>query len=130
MGELLRLSRALTTVDCGNCGGSYAINERYRREREQARGFWTCPYCKCSWGYGEGENDRLRRELVAERSRKELALARENQERAAKEKLARKLNRVGRGVCPECNRSFQNLALHMNCKHGGVDGKSGKVKLR
>ena len=35
-----------------------------------------------------------------------------------KDKLARKLKRVGRGVCPECNRTFQNLASHMACKHG------------
>lgn len=37
-------------------------------------------------------------------------------ERAVK-KAQNKLKRVERGVCPECNRTFNNLARHMACKH-------------
>jgi DNA-directed RNA polymerase subunit RPC12/RpoP len=108
----------LTEINCGECGGTYAINERYRQQKHQKGESWSCPYCRVYWGYsGNSENEKLRRELAAEKQRKEAALARENEERAAKEKLERKLKRVDRGVCPECNRSFQNLARHMKCKH-------------
>lgn len=129
MGQPLALYVQLTEINCGECGGTYAINERYRKQREDKSGFWTCPYCKCSWGYGEGALQRAQRELEAEKQRTRLALARENAERAEKDKLARKLKRVGRGTCPDCNRSFQNLARHMACKHGDKALPFGKRKL-
>lgn len=130
MGLPLAVTVNLTEINCGECGGTYAINERYREQKYQKSGFWNCPYCQCSWGYGKGENAKLREEVEAEKRRTQAALTRENEERAAKEKLERKLLRVGRGTCPECNRSFANLARHMNCKHGkGDHGKFGKAKL-
>jgi transposase-like protein len=108
----------LTEINCGECGGTYAINERYRLQQWQKGGSWTCPYCKTGWGYAnDNENSRLKRALEEERQRKIAALARENEERIAREKLERKLKRVGRGVCPDCNRTFQNLARHMCAKH-------------
>ena len=127
----IQVTVELTEINCGECGGTYAINERYRLQKYQTGQSWTCPYCKTGWGYsGNSENEKLRRELQAERQRKESALARENEERAAKEKLERKLKRVDRGVCPQCNRTFANLARHMTCKHGvGDHGKFGKLKL-
>lgn len=126
----IQVTVVLTEINCGECGGTYAINERYRQTRYEKGESWTCPYCATGWGYtGNSENAKLKRELEAERQRKEAALSRENEQRAAKEKLERKLRRVGRGICPECNRSFANLARHMNCKHGGIDGKIGKPKL-
>lgn len=130
MGQLLTLAVTLTTIDCGECGGSYAINERFRKQCQDHGRSWTCPYCKTGWGFsGRGALQEAQRELEEEKKRLRLALARENEERAAKEKLARKLKRVGRGTCPECNRSFQNLARHMHCKHGGIDLTFGKPKL-
>jgi hypothetical protein len=114
----VELAVTLTQINCGDCGGTYAINERYRQQKAEKSGFWNCPYCKCSWGYGKGENAELRDQVAATQQRLNAALSRENEERAAKEKVERKLKRVKRGVCPECNRTFQNLALHMTCKHG------------
>ena len=100
----------LTEINCGECGGTYAINERYRRQKQDNGGYWGCPYCKCEWGYGKGE-------LEKERERHQLTLSRLNEERVEKEKLERKLKRVDKGVCPHCNRTFRNLARHMDCKH-------------
>ena len=115
----IQVTIELTEINCGECGGTYAINERYRQQKYQKGESWTCPYCKTGWGYsGNSENEKLRRELAAEKQRKEAALARENELRLSKEKIERKLKRVGRGVCPDCNRTFQNLARHMACKHG------------
>lgn len=131
MGQLLQLAVNLTSIDCGSCGGTYAINERYRKQCSDYGRTWHCPYCEASWGYsGNGELEKAQRALEAEKQSLRLALARENEEREAKDKLARKLKRVGRGVCPDCNRTFANLAKHMSCKHGvGDHGKVGKTKL-
>lgn len=38
-------------------------------------------------------------------------------ERNRANKLKRQLNRVHKGVCPCCNRSFVNLKRHMETKH-------------
>lgn len=114
----IQVTVELTEINCGECGGTYAINERYRLQKYQKGESWTCPYCRTGWGYsGNSENEKLKRELEAERQRKTAALARENELRLANEKMGRKLKRVTAGVCPECNRTFPNLARHMACKH-------------
>ena len=117
MGLPLAVTVTLTQINCGQCGGTYAINERYRQQKYEEGKTWTCPYCRTGWGYEKGENPQLREQVEAERRRLQAALSRENEERAAKERLERKLKRVNRGVCPECNRTFSNLAQHMKCKH-------------
>lgn len=38
-------------------------------------------------------------------------------QRAATTRVKNKLKRVEAGVCPHCNRTFQNLARHMESKH-------------
>ena len=129
MGLALAVTVELTKMNCGECGGTYAINERYREQKYQKSGFWHCPYCQCSWGYAKGENARLKEQLAAETKRKEAALARENEERMAKEKLELKVKRINKGVCPECKRTFQNLARHMCTQHGQEPPKFGRLKL-
>ena len=116
--QTLQLTVQLMSEDCGQCGGTYAINERYRKQCQDYGKSWTCPYCKADWGFeGEGALQEVERALTQEKERHSRTLARENTERAAKEKLARKLTRVSRGVCPECNRTLSNLARHMASKH-------------
>ena len=51
----------LTVVNCGICGGVYAIAERFRQECKEKGRVWTCPYCKTGWGYVENGYDRLRK---------------------------------------------------------------------
>lgn len=107
----INVSVQLTQITCGECGGVYAIAEHYRQQCHQHARCWTCPYCKVSWGY-PGKT-----EAQKERDRHQQTLSRLNAEIAERERLARKLKRVERGTCPHCNRSFQNLARHMACKH-------------
>lgn len=118
----------LNTILCGECGGVYAISEKYRQTKQQDGGYWSCPYCKCTWGYGESEIDRLKKEMESEkkrtewakqdaknqRERAETAEAKERGQRAAKTRIK---NRVANGVCPCCKRTFQNLLGHMKNQH-------------
>ena len=118
----------LTEINCGECAGTYAINERYREQQYEEGGTWNCPYCCCAWGYSGNEVARLRMKLEeaharteAECVRKMAALEEANQLRhkvAAQKSAATKLrNRAKYGVCPCCNRTFQQLAMHMQSKH-------------
>jgi uncharacterized protein with PIN domain len=42
------------------------------------------------------------------------------QRETLKRAAARTKKRIGNGVCPECNRSFENLQRHMHTKHGAL----------
>ena len=125
----------LTSINCGSCGGTYAINERYREKCKQAGSSWNCPYCRVGWGYsGNSDNEQLRKQLAEAKSREELNLARANRlreerdqwanrergQRAAKTRIK---NRISKGVCPCCNRSFSNLHRHMSSKHPDYAGE-------
>lgn len=70
---------------------------------------------------GETEAERLKKLLEAQkrdadwqRSRREQT---ERQLSAARGQITKIKNRVGNGVCPCCNRTFQSLMQHMSTKH-------------
>lgn len=77
---------------------------------------------------GESEEEKLKDQLAAkekqlqrEIKRKEWAQQAEKkaeyQRRAAKGLLTKARNRIKNGVCPCCNRTFKNLARHMEGQH-------------
>lgn len=64
---ILSTSISLETIHCPKCAGIYAISEDFKNEAQRLGNFkqcWTCPYCKTERGYGEGEMDRLRKQLA------------------------------------------------------------------
>ena len=121
----------LTEINCGECGGTYAINERYREAKYQVGGSWNCPYCRVGWGYaGQSENAQLKKKLEQEEKRRKWAeenatSARKEAEESERRRKAQKAattrmkKRVQAGVCPCCNRTFKQLAAHMENKHPG-----------
>lgn len=118
----------LSQIDCGHCGGTYAISERVRAYHEEHGSSWHCPYCATGWGYAKGRVQALEQELVRERARVQSALSREAEaikrataaeaKEAQAEREAKRLHRRAQaGVCPCCNRTFANVARHMATKH-------------
>jgi hypothetical protein len=72
MGTTFDVITKLHTVNCGSCGGIYAIQERYRAQCEEEGKGWHCPYCKCNWGYfNDNENARLKKQLKAAEAEQE-----------------------------------------------------------
>lgn len=78
--------------------------------------------------YADTETDKLRRERdrlkqkIAQRDDEiknwaDMATAEKRRASALKGQLTKTRKRVQAGVCPCCNRTFQNLARHMNSKH-------------
>lgn len=115
------VSVVLAEINCGKCGGVYAISERYRQHKYDRGGTWHCPYCQTSWGYTESEVQRLERALEAKRRREanlEAELKRSTDMLVAQRAATTRMkNRVAKGVCPCCKRSFVDLRKHMACKH-------------
>lgn len=78
--------------------------------REQHDTFW-CPNGHSQHYPQETEAEKYRRksEMLADQVR---------MEQQQRQELERELNRVRKGVCPKCNRSFKALERHMKTKHG------------
>lgn len=122
-------STELTTIDCGTCGGIYAICEKYRDTCEDNGTSWNCPYCCGGWGYRknnrvarlrkklEDSQEKLRREAIRHNCTKSELKDTEHRRRAEKAAKTRLKNRAANGVCPCCKRTFKQLAAHMKTKH-------------
>lgn len=129
MGTTFVVNTSLTTVVCGECSGTYAIQERYREECQKKGESWTCPYCKTGWGYsGNSDNEKLKREnerLQCRITNLACQVTQRSHERdhfrksrdAIKGVVTKIKKRVANGVCPCCKRSFANLHAHMANQH-------------
>ena len=126
-GAKFQVTVELTTILCGECGGTYAIMESVRANAQKHRQSWTCPYCEVSWGFeylkqkdrNEVERAKLLQAQAEESARRAWNEAKHqaNVARAHKGHLTRVKNRVSKGVCPCCKRTFENLARHIANKH-------------
>lgn len=114
-------------VDCANCGVVFGLSQDYIKERQRDGRDFYCPNGH-SLTYGVGEIGKLKEQLEQEKQRtesfrewanhNEVALVEERKAHAVtKGQLTKTRKRVQNGVCPECNRHFTNLELHMHTKH-------------
>lgn len=111
----------LATETCCNCGMVFAMPLDYQRRRKEDRKFFHCPEGHSQHYTGKTEAQKLRDELERKSEMLANANARANtaeHERQAIAKAHRKMRvRVMNGVCPCCNRTFQNLMNHMKTEH-------------
>ena len=122
-----------SVIDCCNCGMLFAVpkglNSRWQSEGRTAT--FYCPMGHPQHYVGQSDAEKLAEanrllrnaqkrtewaEKNAETARNEAQQAeyRRRAETAAKTRIK---NRVSKGVCPCCNRTFANLARHMSNKH-------------
>jgi hypothetical protein len=107
----------------------YLPDELYVAARHSAEISFWCPYGhRQHFAPGDTEEQKLRRErdrLKQQIAEKDDAISRERDLRATAERrvsaqrgvVTRLRNRAAKGVCPCCNRSFENLRRHMTTKH-------------
>ena len=116
------VTRAYTLVDqdCIACDIVFAMPDRFDQEMRRTGETFYCPRGH-GQVYREPENARLRKRVAALEAQK---VALDDQRRAAERSLTAQKgentklrNRVHNGVCPCCQRSFQNLRRHMTSKH-------------
>lgn len=121
----------LVEITCYRCKVVFGLNDEYYRVAKQAgpKMSWHCPNGHSQvFLEGPTEADKLRKELETQRqqnamwqeeydAQRQRAEAAERSAAAYKGVTTRLKNRVGRGVCPCCNRTFANLARHMAGQH-------------
>lgn len=118
----------LTVMTCGKCGVIFGMETEMHDRKVQEHGSFFCP---------NGCNRRFIMTTKVELLQQELAQKNDNidylrrannslhnqvatlnysvrAQKAAKTKI---INRVKNGVCPCCNRTFQNLQNHFKTKH-------------
>lgn len=119
---------------CNGCGIAYGLPEGFIEARREDHQSWTCPNgCVRHFPAGSSEAERLRAEVKRLEQQRNLArqdrdwqreqrLKAERQRAAAKGQVTKIKNRVAKGVCPCCNRTFANLAAHMAGQHPDYAG--------
>ena len=119
---------------CGTCGVWHTIPKIVYDCCFQEGGFWHCPNGH-SRGWAEGQDERDHKALRLERDRLKQQTAQLQDEIAAERKRAMEAEkkagdaqrryvsarkRACAGVCPCCNRTFENVQRHMKTKHPNV----------
>lgn len=111
---------AMTTTSCCNCGIEFGVPQHFLDARRADAKDFHCPNGHVL-SFAETEADKMRRERdrakqqIAQRDDEITALRR--QVEAEQRKAKRVQKRIHAGVCPCCNRTFQNVARHMATKH-------------
>lgn len=133
-GDKFNADSTLEVVGCPTCGITYAIpaslvSSARRWHGDRSVGWQLCCPLGHTWWYvGETEKEKLKRQLKSERDHTGRLRSQLDQSEAhgramrgvatrRKNELDRVTKRVAAGVCPCCNRTFQNLARHMKTNH-------------
>jgi hypothetical protein len=118
----------LDVLTCGNCGIGFGVDEKVIAQRRRDHQTFYCPNgCPRHYPH-ESTEERYKRlynfaETRLTHTRDQLEST-ERSRRAYKGQVTRIRRRVGKGVCPCCNRSFQDLASHMEAKHPDYGSES------
>jgi hypothetical protein len=110
----------LEILDCPSCGCLYALAKNVATDQRERGGQHYCPNGH-SLSWKENDLARAREELERERRRSASLTSQLDQERAShvatRGQLTKIRNRIAKGVCPCCRRSFVNVGRHMATKH-------------
>lgn len=120
-------TETLVRHTCGKCGVDWAQPERFTEERRKDGKRFYCPNGHPR-EFRESDVDRLKRELAAakgnerwyQQQSERLRVERDHLERsraATRGHLTRTKKRIADGLCPCCDRFFDNVKLHMTVEH-------------
>jgi hypothetical protein len=114
----------MITETCCNCGVAFGIpSDLHRRLQNDPDKWFYCPNGHRQH-YLKSREKTLREDAERRLREKEEELIRAANNRLKLEKELKKSNnklkRVSKGVCPCCNRTFQNLANHMKTEHSDL----------
>lgn len=128
MAETIDVVETLEKLTCGKCGMTFGVPVRWVAERRDDHEQWYCPNGHPRVFNGKSDAEKLRDELARLKHEKDQTEARlvtsrsyasslEKSVSTIKGQLTKVKNRVAKGVCPCCNRSFANLHRHMTTEH-------------
>lgn len=114
-------------IDCASCHVVFGLGEEHVARLRKSGDRFYCP-AGHFLTFGESETDKLRKELERAKAQgdqlearvthlRDQAAAAERSRAAHQAQATRLRNRIGKGVCPCCNRTFANVARHMSGQH-------------
>lgn len=108
--------------DSGGCGTPFAMTRSFYDEMKRTGATWHCPRGHARV-YRRGKSDEQK---LAEAKAREIALqdqlaAAVREAEVVRASLLRDRARFANGVCPCCNRSFENVRRHMRGQHPDYD---------
>lgn len=115
------VTATLEPVSCFHCGTWFGIDSHLRAELLRTHRTFYCPSGHTQHYTGEPEEKVLKRWLESRDA--EIASLRDQREhlknsnRTVRGHLTRVKKRIGNGVCPCCQRTFENVARHMKSEH-------------
>jgi DNA-binding XRE family transcriptional regulator len=123
----------LSTETCCNCGMVFAMTSDFMRRRRDDRSAFYCPAGHQQY-YQADQLSKLRDEV----ERKDRELVEKNVQLCdVKSRLSsvsrahtKMRTRIVNGVCPCCNRTFQNLMQHMRTEHADFSSNKALLALR
>lgn len=130
----------MKAVTCAQCKVRFGLADDTHAALTQSSANFCCPYGhRQHFPQGPSETDLLRKERDTlkqqmARADSDVAFYRERSEESDRRASAfkgvatRMKNRVARGVCPCCNRTFANLQAHMDTKHKGFGSKEVTIQ--
>lgn len=126
MTENITLEQTLTfrLHTCGDCGITYAMETRFYKQKLSDRTTFYCPNGHGRMFTGESDEEKAKRyKRLYDNAETRLTQAHDQLDAAERSRNAYKgqvtkiKRRVGKGVCPCCNRFFRELGAHMTDKH-------------
>ncbi|MGC1272970.1 MAG: hypothetical protein WBC44_04635 [Planctomycetaceae bacterium] len=125
----ISVEQELAVRNCPTCGLLYGVDASYLKRKREKGGDWYCP-AGHNLVYTESDLQKAQKELAAVKRRAEYYEAERNRAReqaeqekrrsaAARGQVTKLKRRAAGGACPCCNRTFENLARHMQTKHPG-----------
>ncbi len=117
---VVRMETSLVAETCWSCGMTWAMPWGWARKQSEKGNSFYCPR-GCNLTYGESEIEKVQQQLASQIESTRFANRRleseQNSHRATKGHLTRQKKRAAAGVCPCCNRTFNQLSRHMKSKH-------------
>ena len=128
MGFVISTGVSFVTEECIECGILFAVTEEYNKRRRADHKSFKCPSGHSQYYPQKSDKEKLREQLTRTKNELDYAETRIKQEKernehlkksraAVKGQLTKTKNRISKGVCPCCNRTFQNLMGHMKTQH-------------
>lgn len=122
----------LEIEECCRCGMPFAITQDFKERRIKDHEGFYCPRGHRQYYIGKTEEEKLREKLEI----KNIEINRVYSENATlkleknqvKKSYNRMRQRIKNGVCPCCNRTFQNLLEHIKKQHPNF-AKSDTLKM-
>ena len=109
------------TITCCECRMPFGMSRSFYDARRKDHRTFTCPAGHDQHFTGKSEADKLREQLERKDQMLEAAHQRADKMERQRNDVAkahkRMRDRIKNGVCPCCNRTFQNLLRHMQTEH-------------